>query len=109
MLLKVKKQLIDMLRKIKVETAQLLFDMLRRINVVECEETTYWYVEKDKSWNLAADIWYVKNMNVVESEETTYWYVEKDKSWNLAAAIWYVKKNKCCWKWRNNLLICWEG
>ena len=34
MWLKVKKQLIDMLR-IKVETAQLLFDMLRRINVVE--------------------------------------------------------------------------
>ena len=37
---KVKKQL-DMLRRIKVETAQLLFDMLRRINVVESEETTY--------------------------------------------------------------------
>ena len=34
MWLKVKKQVIDMLR-IKVETAQLLFDMLRRINVVE--------------------------------------------------------------------------
>ena len=34
MWLKVKKQLIDMLR-IKIETAQLLFDMLRRINVVE--------------------------------------------------------------------------
>ena len=32
---KVNKQLIDMLRRIKVETAQLLFDMLRRINVVE--------------------------------------------------------------------------
>ena len=32
--------------------------MLRRINVVESEETTYWYVEKDKSWNLAAAIWY---------------------------------------------------
>ena len=30
------------------------------MNVVESEETTYWYVEKDKSWNLAADIWYVK-------------------------------------------------
>ena len=38
---KVKKQLIDMLRRIKVETAQLLFDMLRRINMVESEETTY--------------------------------------------------------------------
>ena len=37
---KVKKQLIDMLRRIKVETAQLLFDMLRRMNVVESEETT---------------------------------------------------------------------
>ena len=48
-------------------------------------------------------------MNVVESEETTYWYVEKDKSWNLAAAIWFDKKNECGWKWRNNLLICWEG
>ena len=34
--------------------------MSRRINVVENEETTYWYVEKDKSWNLAAAIWYVK-------------------------------------------------
>ena len=40
MLLKVKKQLINMLRRIKVETEQLLFDMLRRINVVEIEETT---------------------------------------------------------------------
>ena len=40
MLLKVKKQFIDMLRKIKVETAQLLFDMLRRISVVESEVTT---------------------------------------------------------------------
>ena len=36
---KVKKQLIDMLRRIKVETYQLLFDMLRRINMVENEET----------------------------------------------------------------------
>ena len=60
MLLKVKKQLIDMLRRIKVETKQLLFDMLRRMNVVESEEKTTWYVEKDKSWNLAAAIWYVK-------------------------------------------------
>ena len=34
--------------------------MLRRMNVVESEETTYWYVEEDKSWNLAAAIWYVK-------------------------------------------------
>ena len=34
MLLKVKKQL-DLLRRIKVETEQLLFDMLRRINVVK--------------------------------------------------------------------------
>ena len=37
MLLKVKKQLIDMLRRIKVETEQLLFDMLRRINPVKKE------------------------------------------------------------------------
>ena len=35
MWLTVKKQLNDMLRRIKVETEQLLFDMLRRINVVE--------------------------------------------------------------------------
>ena len=35
-----KKQLFDMLRRIKVEYEQLLFDMLRRINVVESEETT---------------------------------------------------------------------
>ena len=75
--------------------------MLGRINVVESEETL-WCVEKDKSWNLAAAIWYVMGINVVESEETTYWYVEKDKSWNLAAAIWYVKKDKCGWKWRNS-------
>ena len=40
MVLKVTKQLIDMLRRIKVETKQLLFVMLRRINVVEIEETT---------------------------------------------------------------------
>ena len=73
MLLKVKKQLIDMLRK-------------------------------DKSWNLAAAIWYVKKDECGwKSEETTYWYVEKDKSWNLAAVIWYIKKEKCCWRWRNNL------
>ena len=37
MWLKVKKLLIDMLRRIKIETKQLLFDMLRRINVVERE------------------------------------------------------------------------
>ena len=40
MWLKVKKQLIDVLRRIKVETKQLLFYMLRRINMVENEETT---------------------------------------------------------------------
>ena len=34
-----KEQLNDMMRRIKVETALLLFDMLRRINVVENEET----------------------------------------------------------------------
>ena len=34
--------------------------MLRRMNVVENEETAKWYVEKDKSWNLAAAILYVK-------------------------------------------------
>ena len=51
--------------------------MLRRINVVENEETATWYVKKDKC---------------VENEETTNWYVEKDKSLNLAAAIWYLKK-----------------
>ena len=41
MWLKVKKQLNEMLRRIKVETKQLLFDMLRRMNLVESEETTY--------------------------------------------------------------------
>ena len=41
MWLKMRKQLIDMLRRIKVETYQLLFDMLRRINDVESEETSY--------------------------------------------------------------------
>ena len=41
MLLKVKKQLIDMLRRIKVETKQRLFDMLRGINVAENGETTF--------------------------------------------------------------------
>ena len=41
MWLKVKKQLNEMLKRIKVETKQLLFDMLRRMNVVESEETTY--------------------------------------------------------------------
>ena len=39
MLLKVMKQL-DMLRRIKVETEQLLFYMLRSINVIESKETT---------------------------------------------------------------------
>ena len=29
------------------------------MNVVESDETT-WYVEKDKSWNIAAAILYVK-------------------------------------------------
>ena len=83
--------------------------MLRRINVVESEKATYWYVEKDKSWNLAVAIWNVKKDKCGwKSEEATYWYVEKDKSWNLAADIWYVKKDKCCWKWRNNLMY-WEG
>ena len=38
---KVKKQLIDMLRRIEVELKQLLFDMLRRMNAVESEGTTY--------------------------------------------------------------------
>ena len=40
MWLKVKKQLNYMMRRIKVETGQLLFDMLRRMNVVESDETT---------------------------------------------------------------------
>ena len=72
------------------------------MNVVEREETTYWYVEKQQ-----LDL--LRRINMVESVETDTWYVEKDKSWNLAAAIWYVKKDKCGWKWRNNLLLCWEG
>ena len=41
MWLKLKKQLNEMLRRITVETKQLLFDMLRRINIVESEKTTY--------------------------------------------------------------------
>ena len=39
MWLKVKKQLNDIMRRIKVETGQLLFDMLGKINVVENDET----------------------------------------------------------------------
>ena len=39
MLLKIKKQPLDMLRWMNVETWQLLFYMLRRINVVESVET----------------------------------------------------------------------
>ena len=39
MWLKVKKQLNDMMRRIKVETGQLLFDMLGKVNVVENYET----------------------------------------------------------------------
>ena len=41
MWLKMKKQLNEMLRRINVETKQLQYDMLRRMNVVESEETTY--------------------------------------------------------------------
>ena len=41
------------------------------MNVVESDETANWYVEKDKSWNLAAAIWYVKKDNCWKSEETT--------------------------------------
>ena len=48
MWLKRKKQLTEMLRRIKVKTKQLLFDRVRRMNVFESEETTV-YVEKDKS------------------------------------------------------------
>ena len=46
-----------------------LIDMLRRINVLKMKKTTTnWYVEKDKSWNLAAAIWYYKmgNFRVVQ-------------------------------------------
>ena len=74
------------------------------INVVESEETTYWCVEKNKSWNLAAAIWYVKGINVVDRVEKPDWYGEKDKSWNLAAAIWYVKKDKCLLKVKKQLI-----
>ena len=48
MLLKVKKLLIEMLRRIKVETKRLLFDMLRRINLIENEGTSNRFVKKDK-------------------------------------------------------------
>ena len=41
--------------------------------MVEIEETTYWYVEKDKKWTLAAAIWYVKKDECCwKGEETTY-------------------------------------
>ena len=63
---------------------QLLFDML--------------YVEKDKSWNLAAAIWYVKKDKCCWKWRNN-WY-------ETAAAIWYVKKDECCYE---NNLICWEG
>ena len=43
--------------------------------MVESEETTYWYVEKDKSWNLAAAIWYVKK----DEESMICW---EGWSWN---------------------------
>ena len=50
--------------------------MLRRINVAEIEETTDLYVEKDKSWNLAAAIWYVKKDKCGwKSEETANWFI----------------------------------
>ena len=61
------------------------------MNVVESEETTYWYVEKQQHDLLR------RILNMVESVETDTWYVKKDKSWNLAAAIWYVKKDQCGW------------
>ena len=42
------------------------------MNVDESDETANWYVEKDKSWNLAAAIWYVKKDKCCwKSEETT--------------------------------------
>ena len=34
--------------------------------MVESEETTYWYVEKDNSWNFVAAIYMLRRMNVVE-------------------------------------------
>ena len=47
------------------------------------KETTYWYVEKDKSWNLAAAIWYVKKdmllkvkKQLIEEGWNKMWYVE---------------------------------
>ena len=43
--------------------------------MVESEETANWYVEKDKSWNLAAAIWYVKKDECCWKWRTTYWYV----------------------------------
>ena len=78
------------------------------MNVVESDETT-WYVEKDKSWNLAAAIWYVKNDKCGWKWRNNLLICWEDKSWNLVAAIWYAKKDKYGWNWRNNLLICWEG
>ena len=49
MWLKVKKLLLDMLRRINVEADKdPIHDMLRRINVVESEATATEYVKKDK-------------------------------------------------------------
>ena len=72
MLLKVMKQL-DMLRRIKVETEQLLFDMLRRMNVVEKVKKQLIDLLrriKVETEQLLFDM--LRRMNVVKSEETTY-------------------------------------
>ena len=73
MLLKVKKQLNDMLRRIKVETEQLLFDMLGRINVVEKVKKQLIDMLrriKVETTQLLFDM--LRRMNVVESDETLY-------------------------------------
>ena len=72
MLLKVKKQLNDMLR-IKVETEQLLFDMLRRINVVEkVKKQLIDMLRRIKVEATQLLFYMLRRMNVVESDETTY-------------------------------------
>ena len=53
------------LRQKRENLATRKFSILQYVMKDKCEETTYWYVEKDKC---------------VENEETTTWYVKEDKS-----------------------------
>ena len=71
MLLKVMKQL-DMLRRIKVETKQLLFDMLRRMNVVEkVKKQLIDMLRRTKVETEQMLFDKLRRINVVGSDETT--------------------------------------